>query len=251
MKDIVKSIKDNATSRLKNPVVGAFVLAWTVLNINGVSLFLLVDSTTKIELVKGKSWGLVDDFAIPLLVAVIYLITLPLLNMAYEFINDGLINFHRNRQRNITAKKLAIQKRETVIAEIESDMTYLKKLKDKEIDHWLDQKSVRNNEFITLKNRYSKLVSDSSEDKRKSLSELSEVKGQLFNIQSEYENIEKEKQSKRLEVEKITYQIEMLLKNVENRGDDRKLTNTDVKNIRELIDSLRLEFFIWDEEIPF
>ena len=212
MKDIVKSIKDNATSRLKNPVVGAFVLAWTVLNINGVSLFLLVDSTTKIELVKGKSWGLVDDFAIPLLVAVIYLVTLPLLNMAYEFINDGLINFHRNRQRNITAKKLAIQKRETVIAEIESDMTYLKKLKDKEIDHWLDQKSVRNNEFITLKNRYSKLVSDSSEDKRKSLSELSEVKGQLFNIQSEYENIEKEKQSKRLEVEKITYQIEMLLK---------------------------------------
>ncbi|MEI8607852.1 hypothetical protein P4S70_01430 [Enterovibrio sp. Hal110] len=193
MKDIVKSIKDNATSRLKNPVVGAFVLAWTVLNINGVSLFLLVDSTTKIELVKGKSWGLVDDFAIPLLVAVIYLITLPLLNMAYEFINDGLINFHRNRQRNITAKKLAIQKRETVIAEIESDMTYLKKLKDKEIDHWLDQKSVRNNEFITLKNRYSKLVSDSSEDKRKSLSELSEIKGQLFNIQSEYENIEKEK----------------------------------------------------------
>ena len=57
MKDIVKSIKDNATSRLKNPVVGAFVLAWTVLNINGVSLFLLVDSTTKIERLKEKVGG--------------------------------------------------------------------------------------------------------------------------------------------------------------------------------------------------
>ena len=83
MKDIVKSIKDNATSRLKNPVVGAFVLAWTVLNINGISLFILVDATTKIEMVKGKSWGLVDDFVLPLLVAVTYLIVLPLLNMYY------------------------------------------------------------------------------------------------------------------------------------------------------------------------
>ncbi|WP_267746104.1 hypothetical protein, partial [Vibrio cholerae] len=251
MKDIVKSIKDNATSRLKNPVVGAFVLAWTVLNINGVSLFLLVDSATKIEMVKGKSWGLADDFVLPLLVAITYLLVLPMLNMAYEFINDGLINFHRNRQRNITAKKLAIQKRETVIAEIESDMAYLQKLKDKDIDNWLEQKTVRNNEFITLKERYSKLVSDSAEDKRKSLSELSAIKSQLFTIKSEHENLEKEKQKKRLAVEQATDQIETLLKSIENRGDDGKLTHTDVKNLRKLIDSLRLEFLIWDEEIPF
>lgn len=251
MKDIVKSIKDNATSRLKNPVVGAFVLAWTVLNINGVSLFLLVDSATKIEMVKGKSWGLADDFVFPLLVAITYLLVLPLLNMAYEFINDGLTNFHRNRQRNITAKKLAIQKRETVIAEIESDMAYLQKLKDKDIDNWLEQKTVRNNEFITLKERYSKLVSDSAEDKRKSLSELSAIKSQLFTIKSEHENLEKEKQKKRLAVEQATNQIETLLKSIENRGDDGKLTHTDVKNLRKLIDSLRLEFLIWDEEIPF
>jgi hypothetical protein len=251
MKDIVKSIKDNATSRLKNPVVGAFVLAWTVLNINGVSLFLLVDSATKIEMVKGKSWGLADDFVLPLLVAITYLLVLPLLNMAYEFINDSLINFHRNRQRNITAKKLAIQKRETVIAEIESDMAYLQKLKDKDIDNWLEQKTVRNNEFITLKERYSKLVSDSAEDKRKSLSELSAIKSQLFTIKSEHENLEKEKQKKRLAVEQATDQIETLLKSIENRGDDGKLTHTDVKNLRKLIDSLRLEFLIWDEEIPF
>ncbi|EJB5285237.1 hypothetical protein MW652_004281 [Vibrio vulnificus] len=251
MKDIVKSIKDNATSRLKNPVVGAFVLAWTVLNINGVSLFLLVDSTTKIEMVKGKSWGLIDDFVLPLLVAVTYLLVLPLLNMFYEFINDGLINFHRNRQRNITAKKLAIQKKETVIAEIESDKTYLQKLKDKDIDNWLEQRTARNNEFIALKERYSKLVTDSAEDKRKSLAELSETKSQLYSMQSEHGNLEKEQQKRRLAVEQTTDQLETLLKSIENRGSDGKLTATDVKNIRKLIDSLRLEFFIWDEEIPF
>lgn len=127
MKDIVKSLKDNATSRLKNPVIGAFVLSWTVLNINGVLLFLLVDSDTKIEIVKGKSWSTIDDFILPLAVSIAYLLFLPLLNMAYEFINDGFINFYRKQRQNITAKKLAIQKKETVIAEIESDVAYLQK----------------------------------------------------------------------------------------------------------------------------
>lgn len=130
-------------------------------------------------------------------------------------------------------------------------MAYLQKLKDKDIDNWLEQKTVRNNEFITLKERYSKLVSDSAEDKRKSLSELSAIKSQLFTIKSEHENLEKEKQKKRLAVEQATNQIETLLKSIENRGDDGKLTHTDVKNLRKLIDSLRLEFLIWDEEIPF
>lgn len=251
MKDIVKSIKDNATSRLKNPVVGAFVLAWIVLNINGVSLFLLVDATTKIEIIKGKSWGLVDDFVQPLLVAITYLLVLPLLNMVYEFINDSLINFHRSRQKNITTKKLAIQKKETVIAEIESDMSYLQKLKDKDIDNWLEEKTARNNEFIALKERYAKLVTDSAEDKRKSLTELSETKRQLFTMKSEHGNLEKEQQKKRLVVEQTTDQLETLLKSIENRGSERQLAATDVKNIRKLIDSLRLEFCIWDEEIPF
>ena len=102
-------------------------------------------------------WDLYSDFAIPILLSILYLLVLPFLNMAYEFVNDGLINFHRDRNKNITARKLAIQKRETVIAEIESDITYLQKLKDKEIDTWLEQKTARNNEFILLKERYSRL----------------------------------------------------------------------------------------------
>ncbi|MCG9718904.1 hypothetical protein L1D94_20000 [Vibrio alginolyticus] len=251
MKDIVKSLKDNATSRLKNPVIGAFVLSWTVLNINGVLLFLLVDSDTKIEIVKGKSWSTIDDFILPLAVSIAYLLFLPLLNMAYEFINDGFINFYRKQRQNITAKKLAIQKKETVIAEIESDVAYLQKLKDKDIDGWLEQKKARNNEFISLKKRYSKLVSESSEDKRKSLAELSEVRRELYTLQSEQANIEKEQQKKRSIVEQSTDQLENLLKSIENRGSESQLSSTDIKNIRKQVESIRLEFFIWDEEIPF
>lgn len=126
-----------------------------------------------------------------------------------------------------------------------------KKLKDKDIDGWLEQKKARNNEFISLKKRYSKLVSESSEDKRKSLAELSEVRRELYTLQSEQANIEKEQQKKRSIVEQSTDQLENLLKSIENRGSDSQLSSTDIKNIRKQVESIRLEFFIWDEEIPF
>lgn len=251
MKDIVKSIKDNATSRLKNPIVGAFILAWTVLNINGISLFMLGDSTTKIEIVKGKSWGTFDDFVLPLLVAIIYLLALPILNMLYELINDGWINFYRYRRRNITAKELAIQKKETVIAEIEADKTYIQKQKDKDIYNWIEQKTARNNEFIALKERYSKLVSDSTEDKRNSLTKLSETNGQLLQMQNQHDHFEKGQQQKRLSVEQVTNKIEELLNNIENKGNDGELISGDVKELRKIISSLRLDFAIWDDDIPF
>ena len=70
-------------------------------------------------------------------------------------------------------------------------------------------------------------------------------------MQSEHGNLEKDQQKKRLAVEQTTDQLETLLKSIENRGSDGQLTATDMKNIRKLIDSLRLEFFIRDEEIPF
>lgn len=251
MKDIVKSIKDNATSRLKNPIVGAFVLAWAVLNINGISLFMLGDSTTKIEIIKGKSWGAIDDFVLPLIVAITYLIALPILNMLYEHINDGWINFHRYSKRNIIAKELAIQKRETVIAEIEADKAYIQKQKDKDIHNWIEQKTARNNEFIALKERYSKLVSDSTEDKRKALTKLSEANGMLLEMQNQNEYLEKEQQKKQLSLEQATNKIDKLINNIENKGNDVEFISNDLIEIRAIISSLRLDFNIWDDDIPF
>ena len=197
MKEIMKSLKDNAISRLKNPIVGAFALSWTILNINGLSLFLLGDTPTKIEIIKHKNWMLTDDFLIPLSIAIIYLIVLPLLNMVYELINDGLINFYRSKKKNDRDKKLAIQKKETVIAEIESDISYLQKLKDKDIDRWLEEKRKRNEEFIAQKALYSKLVGDSSNDQRTARNEIAKINKNNDELESQKSKLEKNQQEKK------------------------------------------------------
>lgn len=88
MNEVIKSIKENATSRMKNPIIGAFVLSWIALNINGVSKFLLVESTEKIKIINSKQWVFVDDILYPFLIAIAYLLLLPILNIAYERMNE-------------------------------------------------------------------------------------------------------------------------------------------------------------------
>lgn len=70
MKDLLKSLKDNATSRLNNPIIGAFVLSWMFLNINGVARFILESNQGKLDIIKNKNWGVTDDLLIPFLVSV-------------------------------------------------------------------------------------------------------------------------------------------------------------------------------------
>ncbi|HEH9416534.1 TPA: hypothetical protein SIA31_000518 [Aeromonas sobria] len=77
MKDLLKSLKDNATSRLSNPIVGAFVLSWMLLNINGVARFLLEDNQGKLEIIKLKKWDFTDDLLFPFSISLAYLILLP------------------------------------------------------------------------------------------------------------------------------------------------------------------------------
>ncbi|ACH64287.1 hypothetical protein VFMJ11_A0757 [Aliivibrio fischeri MJ11] len=250
MKDIVKSLKDNATSRLKNPVVGAFVLAWTILNINGIALFIMVDTATKITMVNNKEWELVSDFLLPLIISIIYLFVLPLLNLIYEAVNDGVINYSRSSRKNITAKRLAIQKKATVIAEIESDVSFLQKLKDKDIENWLAEKTIRNKEVIELKERYSKLISDSAEANRKSLAEISAVKQQMYLLNEEKNNLSKNEQKKIVYIEESTDQMLRLLTSLETC--DLPIEHAqELKSLRDLVNHTRFEYLIWDEDIPF
>lgn len=92
MKDLLKSLKDNATSRLNNPIIGAFVLSWMFLNINGVARFILESNQGKLDIINNKSWGFTDDLAVPFLVSIGYLVILPILNTIYSFIHDNCID---------------------------------------------------------------------------------------------------------------------------------------------------------------
>ena len=160
MKDVLKSLKDNATSRLNNPIIGAFVLSWMFFNINGVARFILESNQGKLDIIKNKSWGVTDDLLIPFSVSVGYLVILPILNTLYSFRHDNCIDQVRDRNSNKAQKDAFIRRKETVCAKIESTDEYVVKLKDKELELWAGQKLELIREIINLKGKYAKLLSD-------------------------------------------------------------------------------------------
>jgi hypothetical protein len=248
MKDILKSLKDNTTSRLKNPVVGAFCLAWCALNVNGLAIFILSDTETKIRIISGKTWSFNEDIAFPLFVAVIYLLLLPLLNLAYEFINDGVINNLRDKQQNQIDEQRFIRKKSTVGAKVEADEEYIRKLKDCEIDNWLEEKGVRNKEFISHKEKYSRLLATLNEKEHQFAISRSQLTSDYREVKSKLDEAVSESAIRHSFLEKVLLEIEITIGNLEQL--DGTVVKDSIKELRDNLEKIKVKFGVWDD-IPF
>lgn len=123
MKDLIGSIKDNIITRLKNPFIGAFTFAWVSLNIEGVSIFFLVDTPSKISIIKNKDWMLSEDIIWPIFGAICYLFVLPVIHLFYDRFNNGWV----------IPCRLRIS-REKTISQIRAEPQFIRKYEIKNLD---------------------------------------------------------------------------------------------------------------------
>lgn len=248
MKDILKSVKDNATSRLTNPVVGAFVLAWCALNINGLATFVLSDNSRKLEIISHKHWAITNDVMLPLGIAFMYLLLLPSLNLAYEYVSDGIINSIRDRHKNTNDKARFLRKKSTVAAKIESDEEFIRKLKDQQIEGWLEEKSKRNKEFIQQKERYSALIAQLNEKDQQLAITRSEWSSDRTELKAKIQVLESDSASKLTYLDISLSELSKILDSIE-----ALLIEKDTKELRSKIADIKSKFDItdWDDDIPF
>jgi hypothetical protein len=115
MNSVISSIKDNLNSRLRNPFIGAFIFSWVSLHIKGVSIFLLVDTQMKIEILRNKDWVFLGDFVFPFLLALAYLVSVPLISLLYDHFESGWV----------TPKRLDISRKKTV-ALVRAEAAYIR-----------------------------------------------------------------------------------------------------------------------------
>ena len=254
MKDVFKSLKENATSRLKNPVVGAFVLAWCALNINGLTIFTLSGTADKIHIVSNKVWSLNEDILLPLFIAILYLILLPLLNLVYELINDGVINSLRHRRQNNADKERFLQQKSTVGAKIEADEEFIRKLKDKEVENWLQEKALRSKQMIEQKAKYAELFQSSSEKEQTFYQSRSELNNKIEALKSELAITEQQfNHSEQDAAAKVTYLDDVLTnmsKITDSLAESDNYSSSELKELGANIWNIRSKFAIWDD-IPF
>ncbi|EIV8656055.1 hypothetical protein MA790_004301 [Vibrio parahaemolyticus] len=121
MKTLINSLQENTVSRLKNPLVGAYVFSWTIWNIADVMLFILSSNAEKIKMISESTFELANDLLFPLGISLIYLLVVPILNMLYERIVDGVINKYRNAFKQKTLQDHNYTVKRTTIAKLDSD----------------------------------------------------------------------------------------------------------------------------------
>ncbi|QIY10423.1 hypothetical protein FOC33_16900 [Plesiomonas shigelloides] len=248
MNEVLKSIKENATSRMKNPIIGAFVLSWIALNINGVAKFILVSSSEKIKIIESKQWILTDDIIFPFLIATVYLLLLPVLNIAYEKMNDGYFNLKRSEIKNETAQKIAEMRKKTVSQEVEADVGYIRILKEKQVETWVESQSIRNREIIALKAKHSKFITSADEKVRDLQNTNNNSAIEIKNLRDNLNEMHADQASQRSVVEDMMSILDKTVKDIENQSGSA--SNSDLRKIKDISLKLRQEFMVWDD-IPF
>ena len=247
MKDALKSIKDITISRLNNPIIGAFVISWVMLNINGFSTFLLESSEGKLKIIQGKEWSLIYDLLIPFIISLFYLFLLPILNAIHEYITDGRINSWRsNRKKTFEIEKLQIHKA-ILSVKLETDEDYLKKLKEKDIEFWHDEKLLKDDEIQSLNYR----VLELSKSVDKSVVEHRNLIKKNSSVALVLDEKEKELELVKNEASYILNEIEDHLKNIQNSNSlPSDLGNATTSYLKK-ISNTKVKLGLWDEKIPF
>lgn len=101
IKEFIISFFESAKDRLKNPIVGAFIMAWVAVNWRFIAILLFSSKTIeqKIEFIENNYFDIKLNLWIPLAFAVFYFLILPYIMALFDWLS----------QKGIAARKLILK----------------------------------------------------------------------------------------------------------------------------------------------
>lgn len=188
MKALISSLQENTLNRLKNPLIGAFVFSWTVWNSADLIVFILSDISMKISIVSGSKFDLKNDLFAPLGITGLYLLLIPVLNMLYERLIDGVINKQRNAFKQRSLQQHYYTVKETVVAKLDSDEDEIRKQRDRQLDKWAEEKQEMSEKMINamrvLSERMAKIDSETNSYRE----QVTRLNREVFELETESTN---------------------------------------------------------------
>ncbi|MDY2587786.1 hypothetical protein [Winogradskyella aquimaris] len=181
MKEILKSFFESSKDRIKNPLIGTFIISWIAINWRPITVLLFSDKNVenRINYIENNYATVGTYFLIPFGIALIYVIVLPYFMWAVdELVRKSTIG----RKKNLIKQQVFDYEGKQEIAIQESKLEDLKaSYRDKadfnkqieQLRNQLDEREVylksQSMELETLKNEneeLKKLISDSSKNKQ-------------------------------------------------------------------------------------
>lgn len=182
MKEFIKALFVNATERIKNPLIGTFLISWIVFNWKGILilLFSVNDIETKLTILADKYDNLGNLILYPLLAALGYIFLLPYINLGIDY-----LLYHSNNKQSER-----IQKNKLIA--IDSQITIALKNIDLETKQQEYREVKMHNKTIdALNDNIFELEKSISNEKKKfenDITSLNEVNINLTNIIKHYSN---------------------------------------------------------------
>jgi hypothetical protein len=105
MKDLIKSLIETSTERIKNPFVGTFIFSWIAFNWKSIMFLLVSDMKIqdRISYVETNYYSILNFLIFPLLLAFIYIVILPYVFVMFEFLVRKAVSA---RKRNLMNQKI-------------------------------------------------------------------------------------------------------------------------------------------------
>ncbi len=160
MKQIITSIHETTLSRIRNPIIGAFIFSWLLLNIKGVAYFLFSSTEQKLGIIKNWSPTLESDFGIPATMALAYLILLPIIQLAYQYFDDVMLQPVKHNLKHQSLINYYQSLKSVNEKKADSDEERIARMKDEKILNWIDEKKRMSATIIANREEYSKQVSE-------------------------------------------------------------------------------------------
>ncbi len=188
MKTLINSLQENTLSRLKNPLIGAFVFSWTIWNSSKILVFLLSPNEKKITLVEQVKFNFLHDFLAPVGLTLLYLLVVPVLNMLYERLIDGVINKHRNAFKQRTLQQHYYTVKKTTIAKLDSDEDENRKLRDRQLDTWAEEKRRISESVISFRREYAEKMAKIDNEVSSYKDEIKRLTSEVYDLNTEADN---------------------------------------------------------------
>lgn len=245
VKGLITSISQSFVNRARNPIIGAFVLAWVGSNHKIVIEFIFSKSSEKIAFVNLLRFDWVSDFWYPVGLAALYVFGLPVLQLVIDKVKRKSIDKYRLDELHTKKQSEAERDKTTNRSIVESSVDYFHKRHERNLDDWDEQrKSLReeiNGKQMDLDTARASLtnltreVSDKQDEVSSVRDELDAATHKHNLLQAKREELELALKSKDNALN--DYQIK--IQNLEMKLSSREALNRDIESeIEQLRDSL-------------
>ncbi|HDY7851887.1 TPA: hypothetical protein RQK38_000518 [Vibrio vulnificus] len=249
MKGLITSLSQSFVNRARNPIIGAFVLAWIGFNHKIVIEFIFSKSAEKVAFVNSLRFDWFSDFWCPAGIAALYVFGLPMIQLGVDKLKRKFIDKYRLDELHAKKQSEAERDKTTNRSIVESSVDYFYKRHERNLDDW-DAQREKLKEEIDGKQQdldsvrasvanLTKEVSDKQDEITVVRKQFDEANQKYSVLKSKFDELSTTARNKDVELSNALNKIRDLEKKLSSREVSNRDLESEVEQLRDSLEATR------------